>query len=102
MENTQTEKKAKEENKKKLICYCCGEAAGNIKVHREKYCKGVNNMCNECNKMGHLSNVCRQKKVNQIQENLSKTEQEAEGLEETGTAYNINIFRIKSNQVQPK
>ena len=48
------------DNYKEIKCYRCGDKFGRRHV---KSCKAMNRMCFSCNKVGHLSYVCRTKTV---------------------------------------
>ena len=48
------------DNYKEIKCYRCGDKFGRGHV---KLCKAMNRMCFSCNKVGHLSSVCRTKTV---------------------------------------
>ena len=48
------------DNYTEIKCYRCGDKFGHGHV---KSCKAMNRMCFSCNKVGHLSSVCRTKTV---------------------------------------
>ena len=97
----QDKKTPVKKSNKKIQCYFCGESVTNIKQHKETKCKGIQNKCSTCQKMGHLPKVCRAAAVNAIDD------QEEEGpgkdAEENNLAYNVGIFQINATkQVVPK
>jgi len=78
--------------KKKIQCYSCGESVTNIRAHRDKQCKGLQNKCAKCSKVGHLPQVCRSASVSKVDD----CQDELPTEQETQPTYTVNIFRINT------
>ena len=78
--------------KKKIQCYSCGESVTNIRAHRDKQCKGLQNKCAKCSKVGHLPQVCRSASVSKVDDYQDEVPTE----QETQPTYAVNIFRINT------
>lgn len=75
------------ENLLKQKCFCCGE-----KGHKKKRCQYKNDRCENCNKIGHLSKVCR----HQISKDLK--DQSKESPESTKKCLKQKIDKDDSSQ----
>ena len=95
------------EYKHRKTCFYCGESVSNIQSHRKNECSATNNKCNICSKVGHLASVCKSKNkpVRQINNERDQSQDSDGSIDQTdasaNSAYNINIFRVKSNKPQP-
>ena len=85
---------------KKVQCFFCGDTISNIKYHREKQCRGIHNKCTNCNKVGHLPQVCKSAPLNRMEGDRHSETREDHNLNDgdDNSAYNINIFRINATK----
>ena len=82
-----------------IACYRCGEKFTNLQ-HHQRTCKGLNNTCSNCSKLGHLPHVCKSKPAAvKTVETCAAQDNEDTGDEDT---YNINLFVINSSRRSPK
>ena len=80
---------------KKIQCFFCGDGiTGSIKQHREQNCKGIHNKCTNCQKVGHLPQVCKSSSVNK----MDSSQDEVPATEEDVNTYSVNIFRINTTK----
>ena len=79
---------------KRVQCFFCGESITSINQHRENHCKGIHNKCSNCQKVGHLPQVCKSTSVNK----MDKAQDEPPTDDDANSTYSINIFRIKTTK----
>ena len=90
----------KDRQRRTYNCFYCGDKTNNLSQHRE-ICKGVQNKCSNCSKLGHLPTVCRSRNISKIDAN-KENKVEADVAPEKKdddvpdqSAYNVNLFIIK-------
>jgi hypothetical protein len=91
----QVGKYSSKQNKKqpaKQKCYCCGETITNIKQHSDNHCRGIQNQCSKCQKIGHLPQVCKSAPVNR----MNNIQDEPD--DDTNSTYSVNIFQINTTK----
>ncbi len=91
-------------------CFFCGEKFTNLSQHRQ-VCKGTNNKCSSCSKIGHLPSVCRSRPkkntdVNKVETGDANNDTTAEATSDDGVqnieTYNVNLFAINTSRHSPK
>ena len=92
-----------------ITCYNCGKSVNTgIMKHVRQQCEAIGKKCEKCDKMGHLTQCCRNPKDIRRMEEVPEPEQhnliKENDQEQTEEAYNINIFHVKTskNTVLPR
>ena len=73
-------------------CYRCGDK---FNTGHMKKCRAVKAKCFNCNKIGHFTDVCKQKSIQVTDVALDNTEDTA------SETYRLNIWKIKASQNTP-
>ena len=93
LENT----KPKEGRGKILNCYHCGSPISGMSITKHVgQCPAKRSQCRNCGKLGHYSEVCKNKFVSKevFEANVNR-----EGEDELESIYNINVFQIRGRVI---
>ena len=80
------------ETQKPKTCYFCGFLIKSSIIEHVKICKAKKSKCNNCNKIGHYEQVCRSKKVNEVDH--EEKENDIQQLHTYYDNYGADIFTM--------